>query len=168
MSSKNLINALKKLSATKVTFGYQGPSGDEKHPGSDLSIAELAAVHEYGAGNVPARPLIRVTADRNRQEFKDAAKTAARTVANAGVRDAKGRFAGRDVDKAVQPVAEAALDALRRTLARSRDWAEPLSLETVARKGHNQPLVAEHESLDKNASWGIVRNGTIVEQGGEK
>jgi len=168
MSTKKIKDALALLSRTKARYGYQGPSGDETHPDNpELSIKDLAKIHEYGLG-VPARPLIRVTADRHRTEFIAAAKKAARAVARGVVRDKRGRFAGRDVDTAVRPVAQRGLEALRDTLSRSKEWARPNAQATIKRKGHDHPLIGTERTLHTHASWAIVRDGVIVDQGGEE
>jgi len=44
----------------KVTVGYGGPAG---HPGTRLTIADLARIHNEGMGNVPRRQII-VNPDR--------------------------------------------------------------------------------------------------------
>lgn len=42
-----------------VTVGVQGDEGGAQHAGSDLSVAELAAVHEYGTSTIPERSFLR-------------------------------------------------------------------------------------------------------------
>jgi hypothetical protein len=166
--TQSLVDALEDLGRTKARYGYQGPSGAEAHPSNpDLSIAENAKIHEYGLG-VPARPLIRTTAETHRKAFRDAARTAAQKVARGAVRDERGRFAGRDVIEAVRPVAEGGLSALRDTLRRSRAWAEPNAERTRLGKGHDQPLIGEEQTLHTHASWAVVQDGEIVAQGGEE
>lgn len=166
--AKSLVDALEELSRTKARYGYQGPSGAAPHPSNDeISITDLARIHEYGLG-VPARPLIRVTAERNRKAFAKVAREAANRVARGSVRAASGRFAGRDVEDAVRPVAEAGLAALRDTLTRSREWAEANALSTAKAKGHDQPLIGDEHTLHTHASWAVARDGVLVRQGGEE
>jgi hypothetical protein len=43
----------------KIGFGIRvGVGGPAKHPGTDLTIAQLAMIHNDGAGNVPKRQII--------------------------------------------------------------------------------------------------------------
>lgn len=49
----------------------------------------------------------------------------------------------------------------------SRSWAEPLAPSTIARKGHDHPLV-ETGHMRNAVSYAERRNGVIVTQGGEK
>lgn len=157
---------LAKLGRTRVTFGYQGPSGQAKHPakGATYSVAQIAAMHEFGVGpyggavNFPGRPLLRHTAEENRDNFREAAKKAISDVID-----------GRATPEvATEAVGELAVAALRRTISRSREWAEPNAASTVRAKGHDQPLVGEEQSLTLSASWAVRVDDAIVKQGGEE
>lgn len=157
---EKLREQLAKLGRTRVTYGYQGPSGQAKHPakGATVSVAQVAAFNEFGTASAPARPLLRHTAEENRETLKDAAKRAISDVVD-------GRA---EPEAATEAVGELAVAALRRTISRSREWAEPNATSTVRAKGHDQPLVGEEQSLTLSASWAVRVDGEIVKQGGEE
>lgn len=143
---------------TAITFGYQGASGAEQHPDAgSATVATVAAWNEYGTVTASARPMGRTTMEENRDAFRELVK---RTIAN--VIDGRA-----DADGALEAAGEEAVAALRRTIARSREWAEANAASTVRAKGHDQPLIGEHQTLHTNASWAIRRGGVIVAQGGE-
>ncbi len=144
------------LKDTTVTFGYQGPSGEAKHPGASESVAAIAAKQEFGTKNAPARPLGRVTMDRNRKEFGDATKKAIADVID-------GRST--DATDAAEPLGVLAVRELRKTIDMSRDWAEENKPSTIAKKGHDQPLVGEFGMLYESASYAVRKGGDIVKQG---
>lgn len=52
--------------------GANGLAGDDKHPGSKKTIAEIGAIHEYGwpEGGIDARPFVSTAADRSRQRWR--------------------------------------------------------------------------------------------------
>lgn len=62
-TEQRIRDELKKLERTYAVAGYPGDVG--QHLGSGLTMAELAAVHEFGsvARNIPSRPFMRSTAD---------------------------------------------------------------------------------------------------------
>jgi hypothetical protein len=152
--------ALAQLAATEITIGWQGASGAEIHPGSDdLTVADIAALNELGTSRMPARPALETLFSRYGDEMTTAV---GRTMSDM----IDGRIAP-DVSAAVKAIGDVAVSALRRTLDSSRGWAEPLVPSTVARKGHDQPLL-ETGTLRSHASWAERRGGQIVTQGGEE
>jgi hypothetical protein len=52
-----------------VKAGLIGERAQQKHVGTDLTIAELGHVHEYGGGNVPERSFIRAPYDANKERY---------------------------------------------------------------------------------------------------
>lgn len=94
-----------------------------------LSLLEVAAVHEFGAGHVPARSFIRATIDAHKNDIEAEIKNLARGVVS-------GRIDARQ-----------ALDMLGQKVA---GWcqariaagiAPPLKPATIARKGSSTPLI---------------------------
>lgn len=62
---KELEQRLNALSSTAhVLVGVQGASGDAQHRDSEMTVAELASIHEFGLG-VPERSFLRSTMDEN-------------------------------------------------------------------------------------------------------
>ena len=77
------IGALKKklaeLAASRLTFGYQGPSGAAQHPGAKkvgTTVAAVARWNEFGTATAPARPMGRHTMQENKAAFKAATRKA--------------------------------------------------------------------------------------------
>lgn len=157
-----LREALAELGRTRITFGYQGPSGAAAHPeAGGASVALVAAWMEFGTPDAPfpspARPLGRHTMEANRDAFAAAAKRAIADVID-----------GRATPEiACERVGDLALRALRKTIDRSREWAKANAASTIRAKGHDQPLVGGTGTLYDQASWAVRVDGKIVRQGGE-
>lgn len=110
-----------------VRVGVLGDGGND----DELTNAELAAIHEYGAprANIPERSFLRATADAKRQEWL--------ALMERGLRLA---VAGRlSVKAALGLVGEQAVADIR-TRIRAH-IPPPLAPRTVARKGSSVPLV---------------------------
>jgi hypothetical protein len=154
---------LAELAASRLTFGYQGPSGGQQHPGAKkvgTTVAAVARWNEFGTATAPARPMGRHTMEENRDAFRAATRKAISDVID-------GRA---EADAAVEAVGEVAVAALRRSISRSREWAEANAASTIRKKGHDQPLVGEHQTLTTHASWAVrdKATGSIRRQGGEE
>lgn len=126
--------------AKAVTVGIHEDVGSAQHPNSDLTIAELGAVHELGLG-VPERSFIRAWADETESEQK----TALRKI-------------GEAVVKGTVPSLGVGLDrfgvhAVGQVQARIRDGIDPpLEDATVAAKGSETPLI------DEGTLWTSVKH----------
>lgn len=124
---------LLELRALKIHAGVQGAKGDAQHPGADgLTVAELAAIHEYGApaAAIPPRPFLRHTAEVNRAKFREALR--------AGVADVIDRRA--TPLQAFSKVGELMSRAIVESIDRANEWATPNAPETIRRKGHDRVL----------------------------
>ena len=122
---RKLAAELKAKPAVRVGVLGDGGNNDE------LTNAELAAIHEYGAprANIPERSFLRATADAKRQEWL--------ALMERGLRLA---VAGRlSVKASLSLVGEQAVADIR-TRIRSH-IPPPLQPATVARKGSSVPLV---------------------------
>lgn len=156
------IGALKadfaKLVETQITVGYQGESGEARHPGTNgESVAAVAAWMEYGTANAPARPALGVTMEAEREALRAAMKRGISAVI-----DRRGTL-----EEALRGIGLAAVEAVRRTIERSREWAEPLAASTVRAKGHDQPWV-DTGTLRSEVSFSIRRGGAVIDHGGEE
>lgn len=155
------------LAKTRITVGWQGDTGAAPHPNADASVAQVAMWHEYGTPGsddqqydqprsmIPSRPTLRVAFERNRAEFVDAVKRAL-----SGVIDGR-----HDLDDAVAQIGETGVAAVQATIDDSRSWAEPLAASTIARKGHDQPLIDTGTMRDA-VSWAEREGGSIKRLGG--
>lgn len=156
------------LRASKITIGYQGASGQTSHPNADASVATVAQWMEFGTpgsddhqydqdrGRIPSRPFLRVTFARAGKDFHEATARALSDLV-----DNRATVAEVELRLGELGVAE-----VRKTIDDSRSWAPPLAKSTIARKGHDQPLL-DTGRLRDSVSWAVRVNGTIKVQGGE-
>ncbi len=116
----------------KVTsrVGIFGQKAAEEHDqDSGLSTGELAAIHEFGAGNVPARSFVRGWIDESGAAIQAQLKETATNVV-------RGRF---DVYAGMHRFGQWA--DLRMSTRITGHIPPPLAPATVRRKGHNVPLI---------------------------
>lgn len=59
------------LKAPEVTTGVHSAEGSEVEEGSDLTVSEIAAIHEFGAGHVPERSWLRDFVEENHGKLGD-------------------------------------------------------------------------------------------------
>lgn len=66
-----ILRELRLMDKSEVAVGIVGTDAQTKHPDSDLTLAEVAAVNEYGSddGHVPERPAHRNCAADNQSEI---------------------------------------------------------------------------------------------------
>lgn len=147
---------LEELAKTQITIGWQGPSGAAEHPKAGIPVAQLAAYHELGTDNMPARPALAVTFEGARAELNAAVGKALSDLVD-------GRL---DPDAVAKRLGELGVARVRETIDDSPAWADPLAERTAKRKGHAHPLV-ETGALYDAVSWAERRDGKIQEQGGE-
>lgn len=114
----------------------------EGRSGGDLSLLEVAAVHEFGAGDVPQRSFIRAGVDELLPEIRGTQHALAVQV-----------FQG----KVSLPVALDRLGAKVTALLQNRiarGIAPELAPATVARKGSSKPLV-DTGQLKASITWKV-------------
>lgn len=116
-----------KSDTTEVLVGY--PSGPKEPSG--ISVAEVAAVHEYGypEGNIPERSHMRTGIKEGRKDFIRLNKRNLKKVLEGTMTmvQALGQLGAMGVGKIQQKI-------------RSGDFA-PLKPETIRRKGSSAPLI---------------------------
>lgn len=131
------IKRLRKGAETVVAVGVQNPEAAEAHPNSDLTVGELAAVHEFGSGLVPSRSFVRSTFDDNRSKYEQALKKSGREIL-------KNRLT--NVEGPLLRVGEVA----KKDMVRKIEAGIPpaLSAATAAKKGSDLPLVDTGTLID--------------------
>ena len=126
------------------------------HPDSHLPLATHAAIHEFGseAQNIPARPFIRLSTQKNLESVKRASERYAKFLVSTGSRSqAKDRML----------LLGDHMAALMREQLMSGEGYPGLSLETVMRKESDGdqypsiPLVAS-QFMHDNIKSKVVRN----------
>lgn len=63
-----------------ITIGVQGDEAKQKHPESDLTVGEIAAIHELGLGGTPRRSWLVEWMDANRDRMRNETADALRQV----------------------------------------------------------------------------------------
>lgn len=123
--------------ATRVRVGVLASrGGNAKHEGSDLSLIDIAHVHEFGAPavNVPERSFIRRSLS---PAFGGGAWLPAFTA-----RLAKSVLAGKmDMTTALTILGQRGVAEVRRTITTGAGIPPALKPETIKRKGSSRPLV---------------------------
>lgn len=71
---------LKRLTSPEVTVGVHSADGSAVEEGSSLTVAEIAAIHEFGLG-VPERSWLRDFVDENRDKLSGMLATTAKLIA---------------------------------------------------------------------------------------
>lgn len=123
-----LVRAVDRLdrSGVSVTVGIHESEGGVEHPSaSSATVAEVAALAEFGTSSQPPRSFIRAAADEERAAMGAAMAEAARRVTRGAAVPAAFGEVGRD---------------LLRAMRVRMDRAEPLDADTVDARGGSTPL----------------------------
>lgn len=142
------LKAITKLSkTTTVKVGFIQKAEDD-HEG--ISIGELAAIHEFGLGNVPRRSMLAEYVDANQQEIERDVEAAGKRAADyrrsrpgtqpQALKVELGRIAAKHVGKIQERIANGI--------------APELDSETIRRKGSSTPLV-DTGQLKSSVTWEI-------------
>ena len=124
---ERLRDAPKRIHQHRITIGIHEDKGaEEKHnyrgEGSGTSVAEVAAVHEFGAGPVPSRSFIRDWFDERREDFAAELTSAMR-------KQYQSEESGQKIAPSIADFATDALDSMKARIE-SGDELEPLSEAT--------------------------------------
>lgn len=145
------------LRRLKARVGYQSPEGKQRYS-SGITVAKLAAVHEFGASSpedgLPARSFIRSTLHEKRGAI-------AAELERQMVDMVEGRISPVE---AMSAVGKFAVGLIRDKLDSAASWAEPLDAATVERKGGAVPL-EETELLKRSLSWSVSRGREQLARG---
>ena len=128
------------LSAAVKVGVLASTGGDARHPDSDITMVELAAIHEFGspAAKIPERSFIRST-------FRDKATLLGAVMGKL----ARGVVAGTmQPERALAILGEVGAAEVKKTITEGAGVPPPLKPETVARKGSDRPLVDTGRLLD--------------------
>lgn len=133
---KNLIKNVVRVKGAKVEVGIVDE--DEIHEESGLTVKELAAIHEFGSeeAKIPARPFMEPTMHDNRFKYRAMMWNDAKKLS-------KGR---KNPAVALKEIGEMAADDMRELILKGN--FEPLKLETIALKGHSDPLIDSGQMYD--------------------
>lgn len=128
MGWKALMSAVRQIAKSRptITVGLHG----EPHKGSDMTLAELGNIHEFGLG-VPKRSFIRSTMDKNNAKYARGLAGAVATIASPTPGDYRRQL------KRLALVIEGDVKK-----AISDGIPPPNAPSTIARKGSSKPLIA--------------------------
>lgn len=138
------------LNDTVITVGWQGDEGAQPHPESPkITMAQLAAFHEYGTRKMPARPSIGTMLATRSED----------------IRRVRQRLMGALVDgrvgaaQVIEGMGEALVEALIDTIDSASSWAAPLSPRT------KPPPLVDTGAFRAAVSWAERASGKIVRSG---
>ncbi len=146
---KGLIN----LRGLRLVVGYQGAKAQIIHEGSNINIATLAALQEFGTATSPERPFLRGALLAHQDELVKLYREAVTAVLD-----------GADPVDELAEIGKQAVGWIRERIDASKQWATPLADATVKAKGHDQPLV-ESGIMQDNSAWAVLRGETVIRQG---
>lgn len=115
---------LRRIDGSEVEVGW---FPDARH--EEMNTAELAAIHEYGGGKVPARPMIRPVVDKNTNNYRRLRKLLMDRV-----------IAGNMSEEAALETLGARVESDLKEWITDGDHA-PNAPSTIARKGSSKPLI---------------------------
>ena len=121
------------------------PQSEEKYKDSPYTVAEIAAVHEFGSsdGHIPERSYIRSTLDENRGAYLTSLAETAKTAVDKGLpatKTALGRLGAR-----------VSADIKRKITAFD---SPPNAPSTIAKKGSDNPLI-DTGTLRRAITWRV-------------
>ncbi len=113
-----------------ITVGIHAADGKEPHKnGHGETLADIAAIHEFGAPGIPQRSFLRAWFDENQQKTKEATKRMAQSVL-------QGK---RTRNQAIELLAQTFVAQIQRRIAQGIQ--PPNSPVTIALKGSSTPLI---------------------------
>jgi hypothetical protein len=137
-----------KDSYVKVGVLADDAKGGMHVPGADLTVAEIAVVHEFGAGIVPERSFVRSTFDARREELVELGKKLM-----TGVIDGKIKL-----KPALDVMGSTLATAMKRKITEGAGVPPPNAPSTVAAKGSSRPLVDTGRMLGA-ITWASIVGG---------
>ncbi len=118
------LSSLEQLSSLTVDVGFL----DSGSYPNGISVAEVAAVNEYGTSSIPSRPFMQQMADNHAEDVKRRAVSMGKSLAS-----------GASVEAELESLGEAAVKLVQDTIESGS--FTPNSPATMARKGSSTPLI---------------------------
>jgi hypothetical protein len=129
---KGLKNVAKRLKSGYVTVGVHRKEG--QHDGSDLTVAGVAAIHEFGARGIPERSFMRTTVFEQKKKLREALRKIAR-----------GQFHSKNSTVAIKKLGEYLRGKIQAKIVAIR--TPPNSPKTINRKKSSNPLIDTGQML---------------------
>lgn len=124
-----IIKELGSLDEPAVLVGIRQEQGVEVPEGSSINLATIAAINEFGTKDIPSRPFLRSTVDKNRDKYADQLATIVRDSV-----DGK-----RSIEDGLERLGLTAVADIQRTIT-TNDFAANAP-STIAAKGSSKPLI---------------------------
>lgn len=121
---KRFFRELKRMADLEVQVGFQGDQMYE----DGISIAEVAAINEFGASDIPERPFMRQSFENHESELKAACEAANRLVNSGG-----------SAEQALQQLGVMAKGLVQEEIVNG--GFAPNAESTIKKKGSEQPLI---------------------------
>lgn len=117
-----------------------GVLGGTTRDDTDLTNAQIASIHEYGLGKVPARPFIRPPFDKNHKTYVD--------MLAKGLRKAMRNLNPRAFPMLLELIGQKMVADIKNYVTQGTGVPPPLSPATIKRKGSSRPLVDTGQLLN--------------------
>lgn len=147
---RELAQFMRRVGNLVVRVGVVGPSASERAGASEMTLAQLATIHEYGSGISPGQP-----GHVPERSFLRSALAARRGDIAALITAQMKRILSRETDQ------EGALNAIGAQIAawikapvlEGAGIAPPLKQATIDRKGSSRPLVDTGQLIAHGVTW---------------
>lgn len=122
-----------------VEVGIFGEKGDAQHEDSDLTVGEIATIHEFGLGNVPERSWLRAWFDENNTKLREGLLKMMKKAIQESIRSGK-PISDTTRKQVMDKLGLFAVGGIQSRIA-AGEIQPPLDPKTVARKGSSIPLM---------------------------
>ena len=138
---KKYFRELKKMTDMEIQVGFQS---DQKYE-DGTSIAQVAAVNEFGASDIPERPFMRQSFENHEGELQAACDAAQRLVSSGG-----------SAEQALQQIGVVAKGLVQDEIVNG--GFAPNAESTIKKKGSEQPLI-DTGTMRQSVNFVIKRRG---------
>lgn len=158
---KVLKRKLEQAEKAHVKVGILSSSGGAaKHDESDLAVAEIGKIHEYGAPSegIPERSFIRAT-------FREQESALGKITARAAKQFVEGKVS---LARALDMMGSWGANQVKRKITSGAGIAPKLKPATIKAKGGKTRPLVDHGQLLNSISWEVVDAGTTGRGGYKK
>ena len=138
---KKYFRELKKMTDMEIQVGFQG---DQKYE-DGTSIAQVAAINEFGASDIPERPFMRQSFENHEGELLAACDAAQRLVSSGG-----------SAEQALQQIGVVAKGLVQDEIVNG--GFAPNAESTIKKKGSEQPLI-DTGTMRQSVNFVVKRRG---------
>lgn len=138
---KKYFRELKKMTDMEIQVGFQG---DQKYE-DGTSIAQVAAINEFGASDIPDRPFMRQSFENHEGELQAACDAAQRLVSSGG-----------SAEQALQQIGVVAKGLVQDEIVNG--GFAPNAESTIKKKGSEQPLI-DTGTMRQSVNFVVKRRG---------